>query len=153
MVYHANTVTLKGDTRAHYLFLRQDLVSPGWPWTPYVGRNDFKFMIFLPPPHPTPSTGIIGIHHHIPSYLLLGIKPRFLYSLGTQLTYIPSPKWSLKGSSSTTTMKQTSKQTKLMKTENRIMGSENQGVKNQINYKRIWMNLKGQRYYSNSSSG
>lgn len=96
-------------------------------------------------PHPTPSTGIIGIHHHIPSYLFLRIKPRFLYILDTQqLTYLPSPKWSLKGSSTT---KQTSKQTKLMTTENRLIDSKNQGVKTKLTTKGF-ENLGGPRYYS-----
>ena len=47
---------------------------------------------------------------------------------------------------------QTSKQTKLMKTENRLMNSENQGVKTKLTTKGF-ENLGGRRYYSNSSSG
>ena len=55
------------------------LTSPLWPPSSlYMVKGGLTFLILLP----VLSSGITGIHHHMQFYVVLGLRPRALFTLG-----------------------------------------------------------------------
>ena len=55
------------------------LTIPLWPPSSlYMVKGGLTFLILLP----VLSSGITGIHHHMQFYVVLGLRPRALFTLG-----------------------------------------------------------------------